>query len=111
MTTNKNVLLTKYKNTLYVHLYKTPEGNVVKLRPLTRVPKSTILLKDGRKVDFEVVFTTQDHLGKKAYLRLVNLPVSEMCNTVPVIKLKFDRALVDFVLANFELKSIRKKQK
>ncbi len=31
-----------------------------------------------------------DHAEQKAYLRLYNLPVNELANTVPIIKLEFD---------------------
>jgi alpha-L-fucosidase len=31
-----------------------------------------------------------DHLEQKAYLRIHNLPVNEMANTVLVVKLEFD---------------------
>lgn len=90
LTTNQDVMLTKRDNILYVHLNKEPKGNVVKLRPFTVVPKTAVLLNNGRKVDFEVEIAPQDHLEQKAYLRLINLPTNEMCNTVLVIKLEFE---------------------
>ena len=31
-------------------------------------------------------------MDRKAYLRLINLPTNEMCNTVLIIKLEFDRS-------------------
>jgi alpha-L-fucosidase len=91
LTSNKNVMLTQRKNTLYVHLNKDPEGNVVKLRPFTVAPRKATLLNTGEKVEFELEFAPQDHLTQKSYLRLINLPTNEMCNTVLVIKLEFDR--------------------
>jgi alpha-L-fucosidase len=91
LTSNRNVMLTKRKNVLYVHLNKDPEGNVVKLRPFTVPPKSAVLLNNNQKIEFEVEFAPQDHHIQKSYLRLINLPTNELCNTVPVIKLEFDR--------------------
>ena len=102
LTTNKSVMLTKRNNTLYVHLYKVPEGNVVKLRPLTIAPHSAVLLNDGRKIEFEVEFAPQDHNEQRSYLRLMNLPVNDYCNSVLVLKLEFDEALQDFIDANFD---------
>jgi len=99
LTTNKNVMLTKNKNVLYVHLYKVPQGNVVKLKPLTIAPLNAVLLNDGRKVEFEVEFAPQDHNEQKSYLRLINLPVSEFCNTVLVLKLEFVQTLEEYILA------------
>ena len=100
LTANKNVMLTKNKNVLYVHLNKVPQGNVVKLKPFTIAPLNAILLNDGRKVEFEVEFAPQDHNEQKSYLRLVNLPVEAYCNSVLVLKLEFDQSLDDYISAN-----------
>ncbi len=98
LTTNRNIMLTSRENTLYVHLNKDATGNVVKLKPLNVAPKKATLLNDGRKIEFIVRFHPYDHSEQKAYLSLINLPVNEMCNSVPVIKLEFDRPLNDLVL-------------
>jgi alpha-L-fucosidase len=111
LTSNKNVMLTSRGNTLYVHLNKDPEGNVVKLRPFTIVPQSAVLLNTGQKVEFEVVFAPQDHLDKKSYLRLINLPTNEMCNTVLIIKLEFDCPPGEFEKEVFSVGNINEKQK
>lgn len=98
LTTNRNIMLTSRENTLYVHLNKDATGNVVKLKPLNVAPTKATLLNDGRKIEFVVRFHPSDHSEQKAYLSLFNLPANEMCNTVPVIKLEFDRPLNDLVL-------------
>ena len=92
LTTNKNVLLTRNGNTLYVHLNKIPEGNVVKLKPFTVAPKSAVLLNTGQKVEFELELAPQDHAARQTYLRLIRLPVNEWCNSVLVIRLDFERS-------------------
>jgi alpha-L-fucosidase len=97
LTSNKNVMLTTRGNTLYVHLNKESEGNVVKLRPFTVAPKSAVLLNNGQKVEFELEFAPQDHLVQQSYLRLTNLPTNELCNTVLVVKLEFDHPPEDYV--------------
>jgi len=91
LTTNKDVMLTKKENNLYVHLNADTPGNVVKLKPITIVPLKATLLNNGEKVDFEVQLTPRDFQDEKAYLRLIKLPVNEMCNTVLVIRLEFNR--------------------
>jgi alpha-L-fucosidase len=98
LTGNRDVLLTARDNTLYVHLNKELPGNVVKLAPFNVAPVKATLLNDGRKVDFVVRFSPSDHREQKAYLNLVNLPVNDLCNTVPVIRLEFDRMYDDLVL-------------
>ncbi len=90
LTTNKNLMLTKREHTLYVHLNKDPEGNVVKLKPFTVAPRSAILLNNNQKVEFELELAPSDYQASKGYLRLINLPTNELCNTVLVIKLEFD---------------------
>ncbi len=93
LTTNRNVLLTRRGQTLYVHLQKPPQGNGVKLRPINVLPTRATLLNDGRPVQFAVDLAPSDHLEQKAYLRLRCLPVNEMSNSVLVVRLDFDRAL------------------
>ncbi len=66
--------------------------------PLRVIPEQDrrILKNIGRwyktvKESFELEFAPQDHVAQKSYLRLINLPTNEMCNTVLVIRLEFDR--------------------
>lgn len=111
LTTNQNVMLTRKGNVLYVHLNHEPEGNVVKLRPFTQAPKSATLLNTGEKVDFELVLAPQDHLVKKKYLRLINLPTNKYSNTVLVIKLEFDILPEEFYKLNQQKEVINENQK
>jgi alpha-L-fucosidase len=91
-------MLTRRDNCLYVHLNRDAIGNVVKLKPLNVAPVKATLLNDGRKVEYVVRFAPSDHNEQKAYLSLVNLPVNDLCNTVPVFKLEFDRTLDELVV-------------
>ena len=93
LTANRNVLLTRKDNTIYVHLCRDPVAAAVKLRPIAIAPKRATLLNTGRPVDFALDMAPSDHLEQKAYLRLRNLPVDEMADTVLVVKLEFDRAI------------------
>jgi alpha-L-fucosidase len=91
LTANRNVLLTRRDNTLYVHLHKDPVGAAVKLKPLAVLPRRATLLNTGRPVDCALDMVPSDHVEQKAYLRLRGLPVNEMANTVLVVRLDFDR--------------------
>jgi alpha-L-fucosidase len=91
LTSNRNVLLTRRGNTLYVHLHKDPATDAVKLKPLAVLPRRATLLNTGRPVDCVVDMAPGDHVEQGAYLRLSGLPVNEMANTVPVVKLEFER--------------------
>ena len=43
-------------------------------------------------MEFEVDLVPTNHIEHKPYLRLRNLPVNDLANTVLVVKLEFDRA-------------------
>lgn len=90
MLDGQPVLLTRRGNTLYVHLNPDPRGNAVKLKPLNKAPQRALLLNDGRPVEWIVDIAPSDHAEQQAYLRLIRLPVNELCNTVLVVKLEFD---------------------
>ena len=90
LTSNRNVLLTRDGNTLYVHLHRDPVADSVTLKPLRRLPARATLLNTGRPVACAVDMAPSDHLAQAAYLRLTNLPANELSNTVMVVKLEFD---------------------
>ena len=89
---NRQVVLTRRGKNLYVHLTDIV-GDAVKLRPIILAPRKATLLNDGRPVEWDVSLLPSEHMGQKPYLRLKNLPVNELPNTVLVVKLEFDRAL------------------
>lgn len=90
LTSNRNVLLTRRGNTLYVHLHKDPLADTVKLKPLAIAPRRATLLNTGQKVDYAVDLVPSEHVDHLPCLRLCNLPVNELANTVLVVKLEFD---------------------
>ena len=91
LTANRHVLLTRKANTLYVHLYVDPVGESVKLKPLATLPRRATLLNTGRPVDCSLDLVPSEHVEQGRYLRLRKLPVNELANTVPVVKLEFER--------------------
>jgi alpha-L-fucosidase len=91
ITANRNVLITRRNNTLYVHLYKEPLGEAVKLKPINIAPRKATLLNTGKPVEFAVNLVPSEHVEHKDYLRLCKLPVNELNNTVLVVKLEFDQ--------------------
>lgn len=92
LTRNHDILLTRRDNVIYVHLVNDPRTSGVKLDPIAIAPKSAILLNTGEPVDFTVDLVPTNHIEHKPYLRLQNLPVNELTNTVIVVKLEFDEA-------------------
>lgn len=92
LTANRNVLLTRKGNTVYVHLYRDPVGSAVSLKPLTKAPRRATLLNTGAPVEVMTEMAPSDHLDRKGYLRLRNLPANELANSVIIVKLEFDSA-------------------
>jgi len=89
MTMNRNVLLTRKGNSLYVHLYQPPDGEEVRLSPLAVAPQRTVLLNDGRPVEWRLDIAPMEWKDHKPYLRLHSLPVEEFAGTTMVVRLDF----------------------
>ncbi|MDD4870742.1 MAG: alpha-L-fucosidase [Kiritimatiellae bacterium] len=90
LTANRNILITRRGNTMYLHLHREPVSEVVKLKPINVAPRKATLLNNGKPVEFAVNMAPSEHTEQKKYLRLRKLPVNEMSNTVLVVKLEFD---------------------
>ncbi|MCL5996381.1 MAG: alpha-L-fucosidase [Chloroflexi bacterium] len=90
LTDNRDVLLTRRGNTIYVHLYKAPASTRVLLKPIDRSPRQATLLNNGEPVDASVDFLPSQFRDRKAYLRIRNLPANALDATVPIVKLDFD---------------------
>ena len=99
ITDNRDVLLTRKGNTLYVHLFKDPPQSSVMLNPLDTLPRNAIVLNTGAEVEARVDLTPRFHMDshgrvaqdRRETLRIRNLLVNELANTVMVLKLEFDR--------------------
>jgi alpha-L-fucosidase len=95
---NRDVLLTRAGNTLYVHLHRFPTMRRVLLNPIARLPRRATLLNSGETVEVSLADLPTLHMGPggalipepQHYLRLRNLPVNERPNEVLVVKLEFD---------------------
>ncbi|HPO13287.1 MAG TPA: alpha-L-fucosidase [Candidatus Hydrogenedentes bacterium] len=87
---NREILLTRKGNTLYVHLNQSPQTCAVYMHPFNVKPKTAVLLNDGRNVETRVDLLPWDHENGKPVLRLYNLPVNDFSDTVIVVKLEFD---------------------
>jgi alpha-L-fucosidase len=99
LTDNRDVLLTKRGNNLYVHLTKEPVLRRVLLKPIDTLPRKATLLNTGEEVEVRVDLIPTEAMDRsvgrrvippKNYLRIRNLPVNELNNTVLVVKLEFD---------------------
>lgn len=88
------VLATKKGNNLYIHLFRDPQSTAIILKPLDTMPKKATLLNNGMELEARVDVTPW-HWKEKPLLRIRNLPVNEMTDTVMVIKLEFDQSICE----------------
>lgn len=86
------VLLTRRKNTIYVHLSKDPQSSSILLKPLNKLPRKATLLNNNQLLECKVDVTPW-HWKEKPYLRIRNIPVNEITNSVMIIKLEFDESI------------------
>jgi len=91
LTDNRNVLLTRRDNLLYVILHKPLVTNAVRLRPIDALPLKATLLNTGDPVDCLVnrLPGYGPMVDAEPVLRLRNLPVNELAGDVLVIRLEF----------------------
>ena len=92
--TSRDVQVTLRDKAMYLHFNKGLPGNGFKLKPLDILPEKAILMNNNRPVDYVVDLSPSDHAEQKKYLRLMNLPVNEMADTVLVVKLEFKNTLI-----------------
>jgi alpha-L-fucosidase len=89
-----SALLTRKGNTIYVHLYRDPQSNSILLKPLDVLPRKATLLNNQQELEFSVDLMPC-FWKERPYLRIRNLPVNELTDSVMVIKLEFDESACD----------------
>ncbi len=91
LTTNRDVVLTRRGNDLYVHLVKELETGAIFLHPLTSLPRKATLMNLGLELPCDVQYFPRQHNQKpERCLRIKNLPVNDHPTCGWVLKLQFD---------------------
>lgn len=93
LLSSRDVFVTSRDKTIYIHFNKGLTGNGFKVKPLDVMPVKATLLNNNRRIECVVDMSPGDHIEQKKYLRLRNLPVNEMANSVQVVKLDFKNTL------------------
>lgn len=91
MTENRELLLTRTGNTLYVHLVKEPTNSGTVLKPIDMLPRRAILVNTGQKVNVSMERVPTVYDDKKEYLIIDNPSSGELNDTVIIVKLEFDK--------------------
>lgn len=90
---NQNASYTVSGKNLYVHFNNDCSATGFSLKPLETLPVKATLLNNGKPVKCVITKSPSDYGNLKDYLRLENLPVNALTNTVMVVKLEFDREI------------------
>jgi alpha-L-fucosidase len=94
LTANRQVLLTRRDNTLYVHLAQEPISDSVHLESITARPSRATLLNTCQPVRCAWDrIPSRFYFRETPYVRLCGLPVNELATVVPVVKLEFERPI------------------
>ena len=94
LTANRDVLLTRKGDTLYVHLFKEPTTSAVDLYPIGDLPRRCTLLNTGAELKVAVRdLPSLHHQDSPGCLGIVDLPVNTKRLTGWVAKLEFDRSV------------------
>jgi alpha-L-fucosidase len=93
LLSSRDVFVTSRDRTIYIHFNKGLTGNGFKVKPLDMLPVKATLMNNNKRIECVVDLSPSDHIEQKKYLRLRNLPVNEMANSVMIIKLEFKNAL------------------
>jgi alpha-L-fucosidase len=89
LTDNKDVLLTRSNNTLYVHIPEVKSTGIV-LNPVSALPNEAVLLNDGRRLKISIDYMPRFYKNSKGLLHIRGLPVFDYKDEVLVLKLTFD---------------------
>ena len=95
LVVNRDVLLTRRGNALYVHLFEPPKQTSVVLKPLSVLPRRAILLNTGQEIEGRLDLLPGLFRDGNEYLRIRNLPTNEHQDTVLVARLEFDTLTAD----------------
>ena len=90
ITENRDVLLTKNGNTLYVHFVRDPASSAVVLKPIQTLPRKAILINNHQTVKAGIELLPTYYGEEEHYLRIAHLPTDDFSDTVMVVKLEFD---------------------
>ena len=93
LTDNGDVMLTRRENEVFVHLSCPPRSDAVVLKPISEKPAEAVLLNTGKPVQTAVDLLPIHWASKQPYLRIKGLPIDDLANEVPVVKLTFERPL------------------
>jgi alpha-L-fucosidase len=93
LVASRDVMVTCRENVVYLHFNKGLTGNGFKLKPFDTLPEKATILNTGKPAEYSVGLLPSEHASGRKYLRLKNIPVNEMSDSVIVVKLQFKNSV------------------
>lgn len=93
LTANRDVLLTRRENTLYVHVPPPARADAVVLAPIDREPLNAVLLNSGQPLRVAVDRLPVHWQSGRSVLAIRDLPADELTCEPLVVKLEFDTSI------------------
>jgi alpha-L-fucosidase len=93
LVASSDVMVTCRENVVYLHFNKGLTGNGFKLKPFDTMPEKATILNTGKPAEYSVGLLPSEHASGRKYLRLKNIPVNEMSDSVIVVKLQFKNSV------------------
>jgi alpha-L-fucosidase len=90
---SRDVMVTCRENVVYLHFNRGLTGNGFKLKPLDTMPEKATVLNTGKPAEYSVGLLPSEHVSGRNCLRLKNLPVNEISDSVIIVKLQFKNSL------------------
>lgn len=101
-TINRNVLLTRRENVLYVHVPVPVRSETIRLPPIDREPTSAVLLNTGASLRARTELLPAFWKSGRRVLVIRDLPIDGSVSETLVVRLQFDEPVVKGRTEDFE---------
>ncbi len=93
--TKENIMMTQRDTTLYAHIPIPAISSCIIPVPIEVLPLETVLLNTNTELAAKVEIIP-GYFRHKPYLRIRGIPVDDLSNEVPVIKMVFDQSIREY---------------
>ena len=99
---NRGLVCTKRGSTLYVHIPDGLNARGLTLKPIDVLPKSVILLNDGRSLKYSITtrpedkgWSAPDNILRRQTLHIFDIPADEFSDETMVLRIELDEGKIE----------------
>ncbi len=99
---NRALVCTKRGSTLYVHIPDGLNARGLTLKPIDVLPKSVILLNDGRSLKYSITtrpedkgWSAPDNILRRQTLHIFDIPADEFADETMVLRIELDEGKIE----------------